>query len=342
MSEILDTIYYYEKERLAPYAVKSCETKGRRTPEPPDDGDIRTPFMRDRDRIIHCKSFRRLMHKTQCFLSPEGDHYRTRLTHTLEVTQIARTAARALRLNEDLVEAASLGHDLGHTPFGHAGERLLNSLSSEGFRHNEQSLRVVDVLEKNGEGLNLTDEVRDAILCHTGGKKADTLEGRLIKFADRIAYINHDIDDAIRAGILTGDDIPRELRDILGESHRARIDTMVKSLISRSLANFADGVFELEMDADVAEATDRLRTFLFENIYFNPIAKSEEVKAGAMLEKLFEYFSANPDKIPAEYRISPVEMCTVERAVCDYLACMSDRYAVLTFENLYIPKKWSK
>lgn len=342
MTEVLDRFYALESSYMSPFAVRSDATKGRARAEKPEADDIRTPFMRDRDRIIHCKSFRRLMHKTQCFLSPEGDHYRTRLTHTLEVTQIARTAARSLCLNEDLTEAAALGHDLGHTPFGHAGERVLDRLCAEGFRHNEQSLRVVDLLEKDGRGLNLTFEVRDAILCHTGEKEADTMEGRLIKFADRIAYINHDIDDAIRAGILTNADIPEDLRAVLGSTHGERIDVMVKSLIERTKANFNAGSAEIAMDPDIYEATMKLREFLFENVYFNPVAKSEEIKAAAMLEKLYEYFAADPARLPEEYRKQIGETCSTARAVCDYLACMSDRYAVLTFENLFIPKKWNK
>ena len=342
MTEILQNYYRYEQQHLSVFAVPSAATRGRLREDPSDDEEIRTPFMRDRDRIIHSKSFRRLMHKTQCFLSPEGDHYRTRLTHTLEVSQIARTVARALCLNEDLTEAAALGHDLGHTPFGHAGERILNSLCSEGFRHNEQSLRVVDVLEKDGEGLNLTYEVRNAIVCHTGEVQADTLEGRLIKFADRIAYINHDIDDAIRAGVLKNEDIPLSLREILGETHRKRIDVMVRSLIDKTQSNLDHGIYCMEMVPAIYEATMKLREFLFENVYFNPVAKSEESKAGEMLRILYDYYYKNKDKIPYEYRKNIGENCSLERAVCDYLACMSDRYALLTFENLFVPKKWNK
>lgn len=342
MNDILKNYTDFEKQRLSAYAVPSDASRGRRIPDASDADDIRTPFMRDRDRIIHSKSFRRLMHKTQCFLSPEGDHYRTRLTHTLEVSQIARTVARALALNEDLTEAAALGHDLGHTPFGHAGERILNDLCSEGFKHNEQSLRVVDFLEKNGKGLNLTYEVRNAIVCHTGSIEADTLEGRLIKFADRIAYINHDIDDAVRAGVLKNEDIPVDLRGILGDTHRKRIDVMVRSLIRKTAENLKNNVFLMEMEPEIFEATMNLRTFLFDNVYFNPVAKSEESKAGAMLEILYSYYCQNKDKIPEEYRRNIGETCSLERAVCDHLACMTDRYAVLTFENLYIPKKWNK
>ena len=342
MTDGLFDYYWAEELTLSEFAVRSAATKGRLKLENIDSEDSRTPFMRDRDRIIHCKSFRRLMHKTQCFLSPEGDHYRTRLTHTLEVSQIARTIARALRLNEDLTEAAALGHDLGHTPFGHAGERVLNSLCTEGFRHNEHSLRVVDVLEKDGNGLNLTYEVRNAISCHTGDVQATTLEGRIIKFADRIAYINHDIDDAIRAGVLRDEDIPFEFKDVLGNTHRKRIDVMVKSIIRKTSSNLKNNIFEMEMEPDILEATLKLREFLFENVYFNPIAKSEESKARNMLTLLYDYFYKNKDKIPEEYRKNIGETCSLDRAVCDYLACMTDRYAVLTFENLFIPKNWNK
>ncbi len=344
MTDFLKDYCAFENARLSPFAVKSDASRGRVTLETDEvnEANLRTPFMRDRDRIIHSKSFRRLMHKTQCFLSPEGDHYRTRLTHTLEVAQIARTVARALCLNEDLTEAAALGHDLGHTPFGHAGERILNSLSNEGFRHNEQSLRVVDIIEKDGVGLNLTYEVRNAITCHTGSVQADTLEGRLIKFADRIAYINHDIDDAIRAGVLKNEDIPEHLRKILGDTHRGRIDIMVKSLVAKTRENLSHDIFEMEMSEDIAEATNKLREFLFDNVYFNPVAKSEESKAGVMLRYLYDYFYKNPDQIPEEYRKHIGINCSLDRSVCDHLACMTDRYAVLTFENLFIPKKWSK
>lgn len=342
MTEILGNYYAFERQRLSPYAACSDRTRGRSREEPCDGEDIRTPFMRDRDRIIHSKAFRRLMHKTQCFLSPEGDHYRTRLTHTLEVSQIARTVARALCLNEDLTEAAALGHDLGHTPFGHAGERILDSLCCEGFHHNEQSLRVVDFLEKNGEGLNLTYEVRNAIVCHTGAVCADTLEGRLIKFADRIAYINHDIDDAVRAGVLSDGDIPLTLKKTLGSTHRDRIDVMVKSLIYKTKENLDRDIFEMEMHPEIYDATMELRDFLFANVYFNPVAKSEESKAGEMLTLLYNYYHANQERIPDEYRRNIGKSCSLERAVCDHLACMSDRYAVLTFENLFIPKKWNK
>ena len=326
---------------LCEYATRSENSKGRLKPENDEMSDIRTPFMRDRDRIIHSKSFRRVMHKTQCFLSPEGDHYRTRLTHTLEVSQIARTIARALGLNEDLTEAIALGHDLGHTPFGHAGERVLNKLCPEGFCHNEQSLRVVDVLERDGQGLNLTYEVRNGIVCHTGEKDAGTPEGMIIKLADRIAYINHDIDDAVRGGILSATDIPFGLRAVLGDTHSARIDTMVKSVIRATRKNFKNGVCLVTMEANMYDSTMTLRDFLFKNVYFNPLAKSEETKACEMLTKMYEYFCSNTGKIPLEYRMSLEQGASVERTVCDYLACMTDRFAVQTFQNLFIPKKWN-
>ena len=326
---------------LCEFATLSSNSKGRLRSEEGNLCDIRTPFMRDRDRIIHSKSFRRLMHKTQCFLSPEGDHYRTRLTHTLEVSQISRTIARALHLNEDLTEAIALGHDLGHTPFGHAGERELDKLCPNGFKHNEQSLRVVDVIERDGVGLNLTAEVRDGILCHTGDKNADTPEGQIIKLADRIAYINHDIDDAVRAGILSANDIPFGLRAVLGESHSARIDTMVKSVIRATNKNFKNGIGNVTMEANMYDSTMALRKFLFDNVYFNPAAKSEETKACDMINKMYEYFCKNTDKIPFEYRKNLDIGDTVERTVCDYIACMTDRYAVQTFQNLFIPKKWA-
>ena len=334
------TQWLYQRERgsLCRFATLSEETKGRATPIP--ECSYRTPFRRDRDRIIHAKSFRRLMHKTQCFLSPEGDHYRTRLTHTLEVTQIAQTIARALRLNEDLAEAASLGHDLGHTPFGHAGERVLNAVCPEGFRHNEQSLRIVDHLERDGGGLNLTYEVRNAILCHTGDVEAGTPEGRIVKFADRIAYINHDIDDAVRGGILSEGDIPKELCDILGNTHGERIDTMVRSVIEASENAFKNGEAKIVMDGKTARATDELRAFMFENVYLNPVAKSEEAKACTMLETMYRYFVNNPDKIPAEYTRFLGEN-SLPRVVCDYIAGMTDRYAVSVYENLFIPKVWA-
>lgn len=340
MSDFLKMYYEFEKSSLCEFATLSCNSAGRARIEKEEDNDFRTPFMRDRDRIIHSKSFRRLMHKTQCFLSPEGDHYRTRLTHTLEVSQLGRTIARSLRLNEDLTEAIALGHDLGHTPFGHAGERELDKLCSAGFRHNVQSLRVVEVLERDGAGLNLSAEVRDGILCHTGDVNASTPEGMIIRIADRIAYINHDIDDAVRAGVLKVDSIPWSIRAILGETHSTRIDKMVGSVIKATLVNFRRGEAVVSMEDYIYETTMKLREFLFENVYFNPVAKSEETKACDMISKMYEYFCEHIDAIPMEYRKYIEEGSPVERVVCDYIACMTDRYAVQTFQNLFIPKKW--
>ena len=341
MSDKKGTFADFAEMGLCEFATLSQNTHGRERQEENDDSDIRTPFMRDRDRIIHSKSFRRLMHKTQCFLSPEGDHYRTRLTHTLEVSQISRTIARALRLNEDLTEAIALGHDLGHTPFGHAGERALNKLCPEGFKHNEQSLRVVDVIERDGKGLNLTKEVRNGIVCHTGAEDPFTPEGNIIKIADRIAYINHDIDDATRAGVLNENDIPFGLRAVLGDSHSVRIDTMVKSVIRATKRNFAREIVKVEMEADIYESTMSLRQFLFDNVYFNPVAKSEESKACDMIDRMYDYFCKNSEKIPFEYRKNLDYNTSLERTVCDYLGCMTDRFAVQTFENLFVPKKWA-
>lgn len=331
--------YKKEEEFLSPFAFPSKATAGRLSPI--DPCELRTDFQRDRDRIIHAKSFRRLMHKTQCFLSPEGDHYRTRLTHTLEVSQIGRSVARLLRLNEDLVEAACLGHDLGHTPFGHAGERVLNALCPDGFSHNEQSIRTVKYLERDGAGLNLTVEVMDAILCHTGATRAKTLEGRLIKYADRIAYINHDIDDAIRAGILTDDSIPHEYSEILGNDHSHRIDTMIKSLVKGTLQNFEAGIAELSMEPEVERATDGLRSFMFDTVYINSPAKKEEGKACELLASLYRYFVEHPEKLPNDNkRLLP--SCSVERAVCDYVAGMTDRYALELYNDLFVPRVWAK
>ncbi len=334
--------FFYEKEKayLCEYAVFSDNSKGRQ--KPIDECSGRTDFQRDRDRIIHSKSFRRLMHKTQCFLSPEGDHYRTRLTHTLEVSQIARTISRNLCLNEDLTEACALGHDLGHTPFGHAGERVLNQLFKGGFRHNEQSLRVVDVLERDGEGLNLTYEVREGILCHTGEKQASTLEGKLIKYADRIAYINHDIDDAIRAGVLKNEDLPKDAVGILGRTHSERIDTMVNSIVNVTKKNFENEKACIGMDEEILYATDSLRNFLFANVYTNCRAKDEEGKACKLLETLYLYFVKNIDKLPEERKKFIGETATEERVVCDYIASMTDRFAIDLYESIFVPKMWAK
>ena len=337
METIKDKLTACEDQYLSPFAARSSGIAKEDFQN--HVCSFRTAFQQDRDRIIHSKAFRRLMHKTQCFLSPEGDHYRTRLTHTLEVSQIARTLARALRLNEDLTEAMALGHDLGHTPFGHAGERTLHQLCPGGFRHNEQSIRVVTLYEKEGVGLRLCAEVKDGIVCHTGATLPNTLEGKLLRYADKIAYINHDIDDAVRAGILTENDLPANLREVLGQSHSSRIDTMVNSLIVTTANYFDQGKAEVAMDPLIGEATMQLRQFLFANVYFNPAAKGEEQKACAMLEHLYEYFVKHADKMPAEYK-SYIDHDPLERVVCDYLAGMTDRYAVDQYEELFIPKMW--
>ena len=320
-----------ERLILCNKAMFSSETAGRKLPE--TESDLRTCYQRDRDRIIHCKAFRRLKHKTQVFLSPESDHYRTRLTHTLEVAQIARTIARALRLNEDLTEAIALGHDLGHTPFGHAGERALQELTSTGFTHYEQSVRVCEKIEKNGKGLNLTAEVLDGILHHTRGEEAHTLEGRIVRTADRVAYINHDIDDAVRAGVIAEGDIPRDIAAALGDTKSRRINTLVEAIVKNS-----DDT--IKMDAETEKYYDQLHEFLFESVYKNPVAKSEETKVSGIVEGLIKYFFKNPEKMPEEYlKIAAAE--GKERAVTDYIAGMTDHYAVTVFSDIYIPKAWS-
>ncbi len=326
------TTLMLEERMLCPQAFKTKDTAGRQVFDQPCP--VRTEFQRDRDRITHCKAFRRLMHKMQVFINPKDDHYRTRLTHTLEVVQIARTMARALALNEDLTEAAALGHDLGHTPFGHSGERALNDIMKCGFHHYEQSLRVVDVLERGGNGLNLTYEVRDGILNHSGGNKAATLEGQLVKFADRIAYINHDIDDACRAGLITPDDIPKELSEVLGNTHSKRITSMVSAVISGG----TDG--DIVMVEPYGSAMLKLREFMFEMVYTSPKAKGEDSKVALLIEYLFGYYSKNPKMLPAEtYRM--IERDGVDRCVCDHIASMTDRYAISTFEEIYVPRVWS-
>ena len=324
-----------EKTMLSPLAVCAADSKGRESPEA--ECEIRTCFQRDVDRITYSKAFRRLKHKTQVFLQPEGDHYRTRLTHTLEVSRIARTVARALRLNEDLTEAAALGHDLGHTPFGHAGERALAEIMKNdgGFRHYEQSLRVIDLVEKDGRGLNLTFEVRNGILRHTCGEPAATLEGRIVKMADRIAYINHDVDDAIRAGILTGADIPAEVSAMLGGSYSKRITTLVSDVISAS-AEAGDIV----MSPGIYFVLSGFEDFMYERVYKNPTAKSEESKVLGILSGLFEHYMKNRDALPAEY-ISIAERDGLMRAVCDYVSGMSDDYAVYKFGELFVPASWN-
>ena len=322
-----------EKTLLAPYAVRATESRGRRRPE--EECPVRTCFQRDVDRIIHSKAFRRLKHKTQVFLQPEGDHYRTRMTHTLEVTRIARTIARGLRLNEDLTEAAALGHDLGHAPFGHAGERMLNQLLPGGFRHNEQSLRVVDLLENEGDGLNLTYEVRRGILCHTGADEAETWEGKIIKLADRIAYINADIDDALRGGIIYPMDIPIHIREALGYDYSKRINTLTIDVIEESARQG-----RICQSAARAEAMEELRQFMFESVYRNPMAKGEEGKAQDVIAQLYNYYVNHYEELPAEYE----EICAREgapRAAADYISGMTDSYAIARYGALFVPAAWT-
>lgn len=320
-----------EKQNFSKYASLSMNTKGRLSEE--EKCDIRTDYQRDRDRILHSKAFRRLKHKTQVFISPEGDHYRTRLTHTLEVSQIARTIARALRLNEDLTEAIALGHDLGHTPFGHAGEKVLNEIHPGGFKHNEQSLRVVDILE-GGKGLNLTYEVRDGILKHTGSLRPETLEGRIVSLSDRIAYINHDIDDALRGGVLEAASIPEGCMKILGYTHKERINTMISDVIRESM-----GRDDIAMSRAVSQATHELRKFMFDKVYIGSAAKVEEKKTRNIIKSLYEYYIDNPEEIPDE-ALWKSESIGRERMVCDYIAGMSDRFAVNAFTGLFIPAPW--
>lgn len=321
-----------EQKTLSPRACLSTQTKGRAVEISPCP--IRTCFQRDIDRVIHCKSFRRLKHKTQVFLQPEGDHYRTRMTHTLEVSRIARTIARGLALNEDLTEAIALGHDLGHTPFGHAGERLLNSIVPGGFAHFRQSLRVVERLEKEGAGLNLTWEVRNGIERHTGGEDAATLEGQVVRLADKIAYINHDIEDALRGGVIYPIDIPLEVSQVLGFTHGERINALVVDAISASR-----GQDRICQSPQVGEAMAVLKEFMFANVYTNPIAKGEESKAQDMLKMLFGYYQKNPDELPADFQAIRLEE-GVDRAVCDYIAGMTDPFAVSEYTRLFIPMGW--
>lgn len=322
-----------EHAMLSPMACRSAQSRGRVRQE--EECDVRTPFQRDVDRIVYSKAFRRLKHKTQVFLQPEGDHYRTRMTHTLEVSRIARTIARALFLNEDLTEAIALGHDLGHTPFGHAGERLLNQVMPGGFAHYQQSVRVVERLEKAGAGLNLTWEVRNGIVCHTKGAPAATLEGQIVRLADNIAYINHDIQDALRGKIICPMDIPLEISEIIGYTHSDRIDALVNDAIQAS-----QGQGEIRQSPGVGEAMEALKDFMFKYVYTNPVAKGEEGKAQDMLYQLFEYFKENPDELPADFQTIRVEE-GIDRAVCDYIAGMTDPFAVETYKEIFIPKGWT-
>lgn len=330
---IREEIERMEQENLSPYATLSKNSRGRDILE--EQCDIRPVFQRDRDRILHCKAFRRLKNKTQVFLTPKGDHYRTRLSHTLEVSQNARTIAKALRLNEDLVEAIALGHDLGHTPFGHAGEHVLNELCEDGFRHNEQSVRTVEKLEKDGNGLNLTWEVRDGILNHQTKLMPHTLEGKIVRLSDKIAYINHDIDDAIRAQVLTEDDIPMELKKTLGFSTRQRLNTLIHNIIMNSRDRD-----DIIMSDEVQEAMVELRQFMFDHVYKNPVAKSEEVKAKAMLKQLFYYYMEHIELLPQKYLRMLENGEKKDRAVSDYIAGMTDQYAIAKFSEYFLPQAW--
>ncbi|MBQ7668473.1 MAG: deoxyguanosinetriphosphate triphosphohydrolase [Clostridia bacterium] len=317
-----------ERQTLSEYATLSTNTKGRAVEE--KKCDIRTDFQRDKDRILYCKAFRRLKHKTQVFISPEGDHFRTRLTHTLEVSQIARTIARSLRLNEDLTEAIALGHDLGHTPFGHIGEHVLDELFTEGFKHNEQSLRVVDVLEN----LNLTYETRDGIVNHSGSNLASTLEGQIVKFADRIAYVNHDIDDAKRAGLIVEEDLPEKCSKLLGTSSRERINTMVSDILSKSRNKNI-----ISMSPEIYNAMWDLRQFMFDRVYLGSVARAEEIKASIVIRQLYFYFIDNTLEMPDEFKDMLIKSGR-DRTVCDYIAGMTDRYAIKKFEELFIPGEY--
>lgn len=328
--------YAFEQAFLSPYAAKSDLTRGRQREEEPCP--MRTEYQRDRDRIIYSKAFVRLKNKTQVFFSPEGDHYVTRLTHTLDVSQISRSLARALSLNEDLAEAIALGHDLGHTPFGHSGERILNKLSPNGFRHNEQSVRVVDVLEKDGKGLNLTYEVRDGILNHNRFDDEDkpcTLEGKCVRIADRVAYINHDLNDAIRAGVLKADDVPQDIVKVLGSTSRERINTAITSVFRAS-----NGKPFVKMEDEVREASDALRSFMFERVYRTKYAMGEEQKAERMISAMYGYFTKNPDKLPENY-LKLTERFSLDEVVCDYISSMTDRYAVYVFNRIFVPRGWT-
>lgn len=324
-----------EHRRLNPLAAFSDRSTGRPRPEPEREEDVRTCYQRDTDRIVHSKAFRRLMHKTQVFLNPEGDHYRTRMTHTLEVTRIAKTVTRALGLNEDLAEAIAMGHDLGHTPFGHAGEAALTECWGRPFRHNEQSLRVVDILEKDGQGLNLCNEVREGIVGHTGPVIPKTLEGQIVRRADQIAYVNHDIDDAIRAGILTAEDIPRDIAAILGENQRDRINTLVCDTIftSREAGSIC-------MTPEIQKALADLRSFMFARVYHNPVAKGEESKAKDMLQMLFRFYVDHPEQLPADFQ-PQLSFDGLGRTVCDYIAGMTDNYAIEKFNEIFVPSGWN-
>lgn len=330
---IRENLERMEEISLSPFATLSVNSRGRDREEP--QCDIRPVFQRDRDRILHCKSFRRLKHKTQVFLSPKGDHYRTRLTHTLEVSQNARTIAKALRLNEDLVEAIALGHDLGHTPFGHAGERILNELCDEGYRHNEQSVRIVEKLEKDGKGLNLTWEVRDGILNHQTSMMPHTLEGKIVRLSDKIAYINHDIDDAIRAKVMSEEDIPLEIRKVLGMTTKERLNTLIHNIIMNSM-----GKNDIVMSEEIGGAMQDLRKFMFQKVYTNPAAKGEEAKAERLLCELYARYMGHIEILPEQYQRMHSEGEKKERVVCDYISGMTDQYAVAKYREFFLPKAW--
>ena len=330
---IRENLERMEEISLSPFATLSVNSRGRDREEP--QCDIRPVFQRDRDRILHCKSFRRLKHKTQVFLSPKGDHYRTRLTHTLEVSQNARTIAKALRLNEDLVEAIALGHDLGHTPFGHAGERILNKLCDEGYRHNEQSVRIVEKLEKDGKGLNLTWEVRDGILNHQTSMMPHTLEGKIVRLSDKIAYINHDIDDAIRAKVMNEEDIPLEIRKVLGMTTKERLNTLIHNIIMNSM-----GKNDIVMSEEIGGAMQDLRKFMFQKVYTNPAAKGEEAKAERLLCELYAHYMGHIEILPEQYQRMHSEGEKKERVVCDYISDMTDQYAVEKYREFFLPKAW--
>ena len=321
-----------EDKILGPFASKSAQTKGRMRKE--EKCDIRTDFQRDRDRIIHCKAFRRMKHKTQVFISPEGDHYRTRLTHTLEVAQIARTIARALSLNEDLTEAIALGHDLGHTPFGHAGEETLDELHREGFEHNKQSLRVVDMIEKNGLGLNLTWEVRDGILNHRTSCKPSTMEGLVVRLSDKIAYTNHDIDDAIRAGVIK--DIPEEFKEVIGDTSSSRINAMIRDTISNS-----EGIRDIKMSDDMRDTLSGLRQFMFKTVYLSDHALKDKENVKTMISHLYYYYLEHPEQMESEFMHLIKNGEHKDTVVCDYIACMTDRFSIATFKKLFIPSSWN-
>ena len=331
---IRENLEKMEHELLSPYATLSENSIGRDYPEP--QCDIRPVFQRDRDRIVHSKAFRRLKNKTQVFLEPKGDHYRTRLSHTLEVSQNARTIAKALRMNESLVEAIALGHDLGHTPFGHAGESVLNKLCSDGFKHSEQSVRIVEKLEKDGEGLNLTWEVRDGILNHQTSTMPSTLEGKIVRFSDKIAYINHDIDDAIRGHIMTEEDIPTDIRDALGYTSKERLNKLIHNIITNSM-----GANDIKMEPEIERAMRDLREFMFVHVYTNPKAKGEESKAKDLVERLFYFYMDHTEEMPLFYQRMLSEGEKKDRVVCDYIAGMTDQYAIEKFRQYFVPMAWS-